>query len=1008
MLATKNTFKLLILLTVVFSEYLNAQSYHFKNYKEYGFSNNQIFAVHQDSYGFLWFGTGVGLARFDSDKFLTFSVNNGLPANEILSLSSNDDSLLWVGTGLGLAIFDISDINNPHFLFTPPGLANYSISSLCYFKNQLWIGTRRNGLFLMTYHSPDKYDVLNLVKSVSVKEIRANSDNKIMVLFENALTTFDQKGEPLTQIKINSKHRLKCFIQTQENNYWIGTDSGIINVNDSLIEGSGTTPQNADSLDFNTFLFDSRGTLWAGADKGLVKFNSEKAVLINRSSGLPGLDLRALLFDSEGNMWLGSYTSGLFKLNNTNLINYTEEDGLLSNVVNCILTESDNRKLVGTDLGVFKIENFKLSRDKRFDELNNEIIWFIYRDHRKNLWIGGENILYQYADKKLKKIDLEPVNDECTFLDMLQGSDGTYWFGTTIGLFSVNGPNQKSYPVFAEKGIRSVWEVEELADGRILFGTDNGVAELFENEFRFITNMTGLPDRAVYTIKQDSNGNVWMGSDLGIIKAHNAEYSLIGSRDGLAGTIISQVLIDKRGNIWICSDKGLQKLENNIPGKRYGLNDGLVGEEFTTQNSSLVDKNGNFWLGVFGGLTVFDPEKLNKENIKPRLYFARAGYQESGRLKSFINQDEVSLDYSSRNITFTILGLYFYNEDDLTFSYKLSGFDEDWQVAERNENIRYNNLSPGKYKFAVRALIDGQPEGEILYKGFEIRTPFWQESWFILLTFVLLTFMVYIIFRYKTKRILKVNRELQSQIDKNVKDLALAQATIENIVEHSGSVLITTDLKGRIVTWNKRAEDVFGYKKADVLHKNIKILDQQNDLWDFGSIIQEVKKSGELRQLEVKKTIADGSLADLIMTITALKDGDQKVHLINFSMEDFSERNRLVELRVNRERLLAGIEALNKLLATLSHYINNSTASISGMAQLVELDVSYGPKFLAVTHTQIKKIQAVIKSLGELVNRLNLKTKDYVGEKDLMYDIESDIETFIESVEKIKNKKEMD
>jgi len=279
------------------------------------------------------------------------------------------------------------------------------------------------------------------------------------------------------------------------------------------------------------------------------------------------------------------------------------------------------------------------------------------------------------------------------------------------------------------------------------------------------------------------------------------------------------------------------------------------------------------------------------------------------------------------------------------------------------------------------------------------------EPWFVMLIVLLLIVMIWGIVFYTNHKILATNKILQNKLDKFIEELKIADATIENLVEHSNSILVSTDLKGRITTWNKRAAEVFGYSKDFILNKSIKILDLDEDLWSFISVMDEVKKSGELRQLEIQKKTADSTIVDLIVSTNILKDKDGKIHLINFSMEDFSERNKLLEFRINREKMLAGIKALNNLLATLSHHINNATASISAMAQLAEVDRKYNKKFLEVTNFQIFRIQAVLKSLGNLVDQLNLKTKNYIGDSESLFDIDDEIAGFISSLDKITSLK---
>ncbi|KAA3617345.1 MAG: PAS domain S-box protein [Calditrichaeota bacterium] len=991
--------KILILFLGLFS-FLAAQSHHFVNYKEHGFPSNQIFSLYQDSHGFLWIGTGVGLARYDSEEFIYFSVEDSLPANEVLCMTSDGLSTLWVGTGLGLAAFDISDMNNPKYKFAPEELLEETISSLLFHENKLWIGTD-HGLFIYEENDDGSYNVINFNTENYVPEIKLSPDEDIMVLYNNSLVIYNSNKDVLSKIDIPLQGRLKCLLP-QNNKTLIGTSRGLFEIMPNGNQVKQVNKPKLGNLDFNRFIKDNKGTIWAGTDKGLLKLTNNEWTLIEKNRGLPGNDIRALLSDFENNFWLGSYTSGLFKLSNPDLLNYDDSHGLRSKVVNCIIAENKQVKLIGTDLGIFKIDGLSLLKDNRFKTLENEIIWFIYIDRAGSIWVGGEGVLYVYNKYGLKEVKIRSLKVECTFLDMKQDSKGTYWICTTVGLFSINGNEHEEYPEFSANGIRRVWSANELSGDRLLFGTDNGYAEKTENGFTFTTKKDGLPDRAIYQIVEDKDKTLWMASDLGVIKKDTQGYKLFGEKDGLSGTIISQILLDKTGALWIASDKGLQKFANGKAGYRYGLKDGLLDEEFTTHNSSLIDEDGNFWLGVFGGLTVFKPGKIKSENEYPPVYFVKAEYGSKDKKYNF-NQDKINtLNHSQGNLFFKIRGLYFYNEQSLKYIYKLKGYDSDWQVAKRGESIRYNNLSAGDYKFEIKVQLEDEISDEIfLTQEFVVKNPFWMEIWFVAIVILSAMTFGYGIFYYKTKRILAVNRELQSKINKNVKDLELAEATIENIIEHSGSVLITTDLKGRIATWNKRAEQVFGYSKKSVLHKNINILDKKNDLWSFLSVLDEVKQSGELRQLEVQKKTANDEIVDLIVTTTALRDKEGNIHLVTYAMEDFSERNRLLEFRINREKLLGGIEALNKLLATLSHHINNAIASISGMAQLTELDNGYNAQFVSVTKFQVQRIQAVLKSLTLLVDQLNLKTTDYIGGDEKLFDIENEIATFLKTVEEI-------
>ncbi len=993
----KRDILLIAMLMMLVIDLVSGQTYRFNTYRDKGYSANQIFSLLQDDNGYIWIGSGVGLSHYDSDRFQTYTVDNGLPANEILSLAQDSSGALWVGTALGMARIIPRNDGTVTIKNGPPFFSRYSISTLAIQKDWLWIGTRRNGLYRVNLKK--EVPVKTFSKGVSVKEIKLSADGSVWVLDENGLKRYNITGRMLKNYPLDVGARLKSFLPVQ-NSIWLGTGRGLYRVD---MENGRPRPfplPGVKTIDVNRIISGRDGALWLAVNKGLFRVERDRVDYWHKKNGLPGEDIRALLFDRENNLWAGSYTNGLFSFSNRYVFSYTEKDGLLSPAVNCVTDDpATGRRLLATDRGVFVTTDSGLKRDPRFTALNDNIIWFIYRDNRGDLWLGGEDVLMRYSGGKLRRIKLDSITAECTFLDMLQDKAGRYWFATTIGLFARDGQGEYAFPEFARHDIRSVWDVFQASTDTLFFGTDNGLAFYDGRGFQFMQDAQGLPDRAIYTIAEDAAGGIWLGGDRGIILRGNNRYTLYGREAGFEGTIIAQILSDPwRKGLWVCTDKGIQFFKDGRAGRPFRAIDGLAGDEFTTQNSTWMAPDGRLWLGVFGGLTVLDPRWMFREMPLPRVFYRRAGYAAAPDSQLNDLNGDVVIPYDQANIVFDVQGIYYYNPSALQLEYRLDGYDTDWQQARPVQVIRYNRLSPGVYHFRIRARLGDQiiPLNG-LDRSFEVDHPFWFSWWFIALVFVVAMFPLLLYFRYQSGKMEEVNKALQEQISKNSRDLALAEALLENIVEHSGHILITVDVKGRIVTWNKRAEEIFGFSKDYILHKSVSLLDIDNDPAAFDSILKDTLRGGVLRMLEIKKKSADGRLVELVATATALKDRDDRNSLISLDMEDFSERNRLMELRINRERLLAGIEALNRLLATLSHYINNSIASISGMAQLVQMDDSYQEKFNEITQFQVRRIQAVLASLGELVRSLNVQTRDYVGEHDRLFDIEQQINAFIDS-----------
>ena len=52
--------------------------------------------------------------------------------------------------------------------------------------------------------------------------------------------------------------------------------------------------------------------------------------------------------------------------------------------------------------------------------------------------------------------------------------------------------------------------------------------------------------------------------------------------------------------------------------------------------------------------------------------------------------------------------------------------------------------------------------------------------------------------------------------------------TLANAVESSNDAIVTVSLEGIITSWNKGAEQIYGYSAEEILGKNVSILEPDN------------------------------------------------------------------------------------------------------------------------------------------------------------------------------------
>ncbi len=145
--------------------------------------------------------------------------------------------------------------------------------------------------------------------------------------------------------------------------------------------------------------------------------------------------------------------------------------------------------------------------------------------------------------------------------------------------------------------------------------------------------------------------------------------------------------------------------------------------------------------------------------------------------------------------------------------------------------------------------------------------------------------------------------------------------------------------------------------------------------------------------VESLKDGADDFLVKSPDTINMLPVLVQKVY------NDHLEKKRNLKKQRDSELVKARVETLSQTLTTLAHYINNSTTTIYGYAQLCDNnseDLKKSKKLVKVCIKETKKITTVLKELESIVLTMDIKTTNYVNIPDAMFAIESKINEKLE------------
>ncbi|NTJ63078.1 PAS domain S-box protein [Agrobacterium rhizogenes] len=154
-----------------------------------------------------------------------------------------------------------------------------------------------------------------------------------------------------------------------------------------------------------------------------------------------------------------------------------------------------------------------------------------------------------------------------------------------------------------------------------------------------------------------------------------------------------------------------------------------------------------------------------------------------------------------------------------------------------------------------------------------------------------------------------------------------AAAFLAAIVESSDDAIISKSLSGIITTWNKAAERLFGYTAAEAVGQPITLLIPDDRLDEEPGILARIRAGERIEHFETIRRHKDGTLIDISLTISPIRDRHGAIIGASKIARDISERRRAAE----RQELL---------LREMHHRVKNLFAIISSIITLAARNAS--------------------------------------------------------------------
>ncbi len=733
-----------------------------------GLCGREVYAIAQDSTGFVWTYSHAGIDRYDGSQIkhyklkgepeskdfihaftnmltdnqgrLWVSLKNGriyaydrhlddfllqidlqesIPNLEVYNAIFDKESHLWIGSAQGLYEW------HPQLGLIPRGLAGQWVKSVAIApEGNMYIGTS-HGVYHANKNDSSHQLMMTLIpgtEMLNVESLCATEKNLWVGTYDKGAWMIDRVGWNCQQLGFVPSVPVRTFARFHNGNVLIGVDgAGIFEVNaadGSLIEHFMADEDNAHSLGGNTITdlcVDHDGRLWASTSTNGINFQSHESDFINRY---------------------------IHQIKNRN--------SLRSNHVNTVMEDSDGDFWFGTNDGV-SYYNRKADSWTQYlaDEPHNtKVVLALEESPDGTVWVGGYGIGVSSIDKHSGKVNKLPRKGSghngvaTVYINTLHFHKGCLWIGGIEGGLTVYNTASNSYSYYESECI------DIIKDGpgdTLLLGGCPGFAILAPGDTQIHwLQPKGASASESYPVSDmilTSSGDIWLATDgIGLFKydIKGNQLAVLSQEDGIDANAITNLAEDKYGRLWFTTEQSLYCYDEAQ--HRLIQAQGMISSPWGYYNprSSQLLSDGSLLIGTAEGAIQFmpfdkiapiDQTKLIITDFK--IHYESVGVGENEVLKENIDDTrQIKLAHNQNTFSITFSAINFSAPSRIAYRYRLLGFEKQWKTCDSPSTVHFTDLDPGKYIFEVSAFDrwTGEPIGERQLE-IVVRPPLWTSWW---------------------------------------------------------------------------------------------------------------------------------------------------------------------------------------------------------------------------------------------------------------------------------------
>ncbi len=167
-----------------------------------------------------------------------------------------------------------------------------------------------------------------------------------------------------------------------------------------------------------------------------------------------------------------------------------------------------------------------------------------------------------------------------------------------------------------------------------------------------------------------------------------------------------------------------------------------------------------------------------------------------------------------------------------------------------------------------------------------------------------------------------------------------AEERYRNLVDNANDAIITTDLEGRITSWNRSSQKIYGRTEEEVIGTKLSRLiippdtQAENELFMHNILL-----GGEVSGIETMHRQKDGTKIDVSMTVSPLYNANHTIVGLSCIIRDATDRKRAEEISMENMRLGLTIKARSEFLTLMTHDLGTPLNAIIGFSELLRKNI---------------------------------------------------------------------